>query len=62
MKIRHLAKAFTLAATVAAGPVLAADDEVVIGLSAALSGGAAGTYAAPAEGLKLYIEDRKSVV
>ena len=56
MKIRHLAKAFTLAATVAAGPVLAADDEVVIGLSAALSGGAAGTYAAPAEGLKLYID------
>ncbi|MBL6429949.1 MAG: ABC transporter substrate-binding protein [Maritimibacter sp.] len=56
MKMKQIAKNLAVAATFAAGPALAADDEVVIGMSAALSGGAAGTYAAPAEGLKLYID------
>lgn len=54
--MRQFAKAFTIAAGIATGPAMAADNEVVIGLSAALSGGAASTYAAPAEGLKLYID------
>lgn len=56
VKIKQFAKSLALSATVAAGPALAADDEVVIGVSAALSGWAAGTYAAPAEGLKLYLD------
>lgn len=54
--MRPIAKALTLAAGIAAGPAFASDSQVVIGMSAALSGGAAGTYAAPAEGLKLYID------
>ena len=54
--MRKIIKALTLVIGIAVGPAMAVANEVVIGVSAALSGSAAGTYAAPAEGLKLYIE------